>query len=124
MIITMIYGLSMALADSIPGVSGGTIAFIMGFYGRLISSLHQLFGKDVEKRREAFFYLIKFAVGWGFGMVGSVLLLSHFFESNIYFLSSMFLGLTAGAIPIIIYEERDSLRTKNDILSFHWSALL
>lgn len=26
------HGLFMALADSVPGVSGGTIAFIMGFY--------------------------------------------------------------------------------------------
>lgn len=118
MIMIMIYGLSMALADSIPGVSGGTIAFVMGFYDRLISALHQLFGKDMEKRREAFFYLIKFAAGWGVGMVGSVLLLSHFFESNIYFLSSVFLGLTAGAIPIIIYEERDSLRTKKRYFIF------
>ncbi len=27
-----INGFCMALADSVPGVSGGTIAFIMGFY--------------------------------------------------------------------------------------------
>ena len=27
-----ISGFCMALADSVPGVSGGTMAFIMGFY--------------------------------------------------------------------------------------------
>ena len=27
-----ISGFCMALADSVPGVSGGTVAFIMGFY--------------------------------------------------------------------------------------------
>ncbi|MFR1974202.1 MAG: undecaprenyl phosphate translocase family protein [Oscillospiraceae bacterium] len=33
----------MALADSVPGVSGGTIAFILGFYDRfLILSMHCL----------------------------------------------------------------------------------
>ena len=34
-----IEGFCMALADSVPGVSGGTVAFIMGFYDRFILSL-------------------------------------------------------------------------------------
>lgn len=110
MILTMIHGFSMALADSVPGVSGGTIAFIMGFYERFLTALHLVFGKDRAKRRDASIYLIKFAVGWGIGMGGSVLLLSHIFESNIYLLSSLFLGLTVSAIPFIIYEERNSMK--------------
>lgn len=110
MLLTMIHGFPMALADSVPGVSGGTIAFIMGFYERFLTALHQLFGKDRAGRRDAFLYLVKFAVGWCIGMGGSVLLLSHIFESNIYFLSALFLGLTVSAIPFIIYEERNALR--------------
>ena len=42
MIINFIRGLFMALADSVPGVSGGTIAFIMGFYDKFINSLDGL----------------------------------------------------------------------------------
>lgn len=103
-------GFSMALADSVPGVSGGTIAFIMGFYERFLTALHQLFGRDKEERIDALKYLIKFALGWGAGMSGSVLLLTHIFESNIYLLSSLFLGLTVSAIPFIVREERDSLK--------------
>lgn len=118
MILTMIQGFSMALADSVPGVSGGTIAFIMGFYERFLTALHQLFGKDNAKRREAFFYLAKFAVGWAIGMGGCVLLLSHFFETNIHFLSSLFLGLTVSAIPFIIYEEKDSVKGRYQWLIF------
>ena len=34
MILTAFHGFCMALADSVPGVSGGTIAFILGFYDR------------------------------------------------------------------------------------------
>ena len=30
----------MALADSVPGVSGGTIAFLLGFYDSFINSLN------------------------------------------------------------------------------------
>lgn len=118
MLLTMIHGFSMALADSVPGVSGGTIAFIMGFYERFLTALHQLFGKDKAERRNAFFYLIKFAAGWGIGMGGSVLLLSRMFENHIYFLSSLFLGLTVSAIPFIIYEERNSLKGRYQWLVF------
>ena len=44
-------GFCMALADSVPGVSGGTIAFIMGFYDKFIGSIHALvFGGMKEKK--------------------------------------------------------------------------
>lgn len=42
MIYTIFGGFCMALADSVPGVSGGTIAFILGFYDNFIGSLHIL----------------------------------------------------------------------------------
>ena len=35
-------GAAMAVADSVPGVSGGTIAFLLGFYERFIWSVHAL----------------------------------------------------------------------------------
>lgn len=114
----MIHGLLMALADSVPGVSGGTVAFIMGFYERLLDAIHGLFGKDPVLRKDAFFYLMKFAVGWCLGMGASILLLSHIFETNIYFLSSLFLGLTISAIPFIIYEERNHIKGKYKNLIF------
>lgn len=45
-----INGFCMALADSVPGVSGGTIAFIIGFYDRFIGAIHDLtFGKMQKK---------------------------------------------------------------------------
>ena len=34
----LLNGFCMALADSVPGVSGGTVAFIMGFYDKFIGS--------------------------------------------------------------------------------------
>lgn len=112
MITTMLHGASMALADSVPGVSGGTIAFILGFYERLLGAIHDFVGGSREERKQALRYLVKFAIGWTVGMGGSVVLLSRFFDSNIYFLSSMFLGLTLGAIPFILYQERSCLQNR------------
>lgn len=48
-----INGFCMALADSVPGVSGGTVAFIMGFYDKFIGSIHDLvFGAIAEKKKQ------------------------------------------------------------------------
>ena len=33
-LVQFIRGFCMALADSVPGVSGGTVAFLLGFYDR------------------------------------------------------------------------------------------
>lgn len=56
----------------------------------------------------------------------SVLVLSQIFESNIYFLSSLFFGLTISAIPFIIYEERNTLKGqyKNLIFTILGTALV
>lgn len=51
MILTAFHGFCMALADSVPGVSGGTIAFILGFYERFLNALHDLFREKGPARR-------------------------------------------------------------------------
>ena len=38
-------GLSMGIADLIPGVSGGTIAFVSGIYEELLSSINLVTGQ-------------------------------------------------------------------------------
>ncbi len=109
-------GFCMALADSVPGVSGGTVAFILGFYDRFIGSINDfVFGK-MEKKKKAFAYLVKLGVGWVTGMVLAVLLLSSLFESHIYTVSSLFIGFIAGSIPLIIREEKDSFGGSRNIM--------
>ncbi len=101
-------GFCMALADSVPGVSGGTVAFIMGFYDQFIGAIHNLvFGKRKEKKI-AIAYLIKLGIGWMMGMILAILVLSLLFESHIYTVSSLFIGFIAGSIPLVISEEKES----------------
>ena len=110
MIKEAISGFCMALADSVPGVSGGTVAFIMGFYDQFIGATHDLaFGKMAEKKK-ALGYLIKLGIGWMIGMLLAVIVLSALFESHIYVVSSLFMGFIAGAIPLIIMEEKEGFR--------------
>lgn len=100
----------MSLADSVPGVSGGTIAFILGFYDAFIDALHGLFGKEHDARVRALGYLVRLGCGWAIGMAACVLALAQLFEREIYFMSSLFLGLSAAAFPLVIRAEWSVLR--------------
>ena len=110
MIKEMINGFFMALADSVPGVSGGTVAFILGFYDQFIGSIHDLAFGDLTKKKKALLYLMKLGLGWIIGMILAVIILSTLFESKIYIISSLFIGFIIGAIPLIIKEEKVSLK--------------
>ena len=112
LILNMFRGFCMALADSVPGVSGGTIAFLLGFYDKFIGSLDALVSGTKEERKEALVFLVKLGIGWAIGLCSSVLVLSKLFESHIYILSSVFFGLTLFAIPVVAREEKDSLKGK------------
>ena len=124
MILTAIHGFCMALADSVPGVSGGTIAFILGFYDRFLNALHSLFGKDADARKSAIIYLLKLGLGWIFGMGACVLTLSRLFEAHIYFMSSLFLGLTLASFPFVLRAEKKSLRGQERYAPFALLGLL
>ena len=112
MIINFIRGFFMALADSVPGVSGGTIAFIMGFYDKFINSLDGIIFGDKKKKRESLLFLIKLGIGWIVGMILSSLILANLFEKKIYIISSLFLGFIIFSIPLIIKEEKKLLKGK------------
>lgn len=100
----------MALADSVPGVSGGTIAFILGFYDDFIDSLNSLISRDnMENKKNSLVFLFKLGIGWVVGMVLSVLFLSSIFDAQIYEISSLFTGFIVVSIPLIISQEKDSI---------------
>lgn len=100
----------MALADSVAGVSGGTIAFILGFYDDFIGSLNSLISKNsTADKKKSLIFLMKLGIGWIVGMVLSVLILSSIFDAHIYSISSLFTGFIIVAIPLIMKQEKDSL---------------
>ena len=102
----------MALADSVPGVSGGTIAFLLGFYDKFIGSLNALIGGTKEERKDGIIFLIKIGIGWVIGFCMAALFITSVFESHIYQISSLFLGFVIFAIPIIVIEEKESVAEK------------
>lgn len=106
----------MALADSIPGVSGGTIAFILGFYDEFVSSLHNLISGSKVERINALRFLSKIGIGWVTGFILSVIFITAIFEKNIYEISSLFLGFIIASIPLIIKSEKRTLSEGKNIV--------
>lgn len=117
-IIQFIRGFCMALADSVPGVSGGTIAFLLGFYDQFIGSIDDLITGSKEKKKTALFFLIKLGIGWVSGMILAILVLTSVFESHIYAISSMFIGFIIFAIPIVVREEKEALAAHKGAIPF------
>lgn len=118
LIVNSVRGFCMALADSVPGVSGGTVAFLLGFYDRFIGSLDDLFHGTKAARLAAVRFLLKLGVGWVIGFGLSALVLTSFFDSHIYEVSSLFMGFIVFAIPIVVREELGALRGRLPNLAF------
>lgn len=108
-VLNFIRGFCMALADSVPGVSGGTIAFILGFYDEFVNSLNNLIYNKKNDKIKAFKFLSKIGVGWITGFILSISFITYIFEQNIYQINSLFLGFIISSIPLIVKSEKKIL---------------
>ncbi|MCR8745448.1 DUF368 domain-containing protein [Romboutsia lituseburensis] len=117
-ILNFIRGLCMAIADSVPGVSGGTVAFILGFYDNFVNSLNNLILGSKIERKNSLRFLSKIAIGWVVGFILSVLFITTIFEKNIYKISSLFLGFIIASIPLIINSEKKILKDNQKNIVF------
>jgi len=105
-------GLAMGTADLIPGVSGGTIAFLSGIYEELLHSIKIMSGEFLRlllsgKIREAFSVIpFKFLVPLTFGLFTAVLslanLMSYLLEEYPIFVWSFFFGLVLASTWIVL----------------------
>lgn len=104
-------GFAMGSADIVPGVSGGTIAFIAGIYEKLIESIKTLSGKtlkillkgDIKGAIESVPFV--FLMPLGLGIISAVFTLARFLEIalNDYpvYLWSFFFGLIVASIFLV-----------------------
>lgn len=97
-LILVLKGFFMGIANVIPGVSGGTIALILGIYEKFISSISNLF-KNLKEN-------LRFLVPVAIGMVLAIVILSGAIEYSYdnFPLPTMlfFVGLVIGGIPMLV----------------------
>ena len=117
-ILNFIRGFCMSLADSVPGVSGGTIAFILGFYDDFVNALNNMISNDKINRINALKFLSKIGIGWIVGFILSVLFITNIFEKNIYEISCLFLGFIISSIPLIVKSEMKTLSNNKINIGF------
>ncbi|MHC4875916.1 MAG: DUF368 domain-containing protein [Planctomycetota bacterium] len=100
-------GVLMGAADIVPGVSGGTVALVLGIYHRLVTAISHIDStalKLVLKRRwrEAAEYtdlrfLIALAIGVGSGIGGLAFLMHYLLEHQLQYTFAVFSGLILGS---------------------------
>jgi putative membrane protein len=101
-------GIALGIVEIIPGVSGGTIAIILGFYFELIETINH-FTKNIRKN-------LRFAIPLLLGMITGIILFSSLikFLLNNYSFPTMlfFIGLITGIIPHIYKKTKEEHRLK------------
>lgn len=114
MFINFIKGIIIGIATLVPGVSGGTMAIILGVYNEMIASVSSFF-KDIKKN---IIFLGVISIG---GVLGILLfskmidyLLVNYNFITIYF----FLGIIVGGLRVIYKEINDNKKKKGDFLYF------
>ena len=104
-------GFAMGSADIVPGVSGGTIAFIAGIYEKLIESIKTVSGKALKKLLKGDIPGSIQAVPWGFllplgiGILTAIFSFARFLEFALtdypVLVWSFFFGLIVASIFLV-----------------------
>ncbi len=123
-VITFLRGMVMGIAEVIPGVSGSTMALIMGIYDTFIGFLAQIsdFVKEIIKlvlmkstfsdiKKKFFDINFKFGVFLAIGMVFAFGLFAHvisyFIEVYPVYIFAFFFGLVLASLPIPYKEMKN-----------------
>lgn len=104
-------GAAMGIAEVIPGVSGGTIAFITGIYERLLNSIKAINPSLIQTyKRDGFkavlmaidaAFLLKLFIGMGVGFGIGLFVITHLLETHPILVWSFFFGLIIASIPLV-----------------------
>jgi len=117
-------GFAMGAADIVPGVSGGTVALVLGIYEHLILAVRQgalALGAFVRLdlatgwqrlRSVDWAFLLPLLTGLGLAVVVLAGPLSHLLEDEPVIMASVFVGLIAGSVVVASreVEQRDGMR--------------
>jgi len=108
-------GAAMGIAEAIPGVSGGTLAFITGIYEELLRTIRSITISNLRlilTDRKAFWaaingpFLLFLFAGMALGLIFGVLVISHLLEHHQNVLWSFFFGLVLASAVYLAKDVR------------------
>lgn len=110
-VFVVLKGMAMGAADIVPGVSGGTIAFITGIYEELINSINNC---DLSALRKLFkegfgafwkhingTFLVTLILGVGISLVSLANVISYLLEAHPVLIWSFFFGLIIASVWLV-----------------------
>ena len=109
----IVRGFLIGLAEVIPGISGGSIAFITGIYDRLIESLASVLPNSWEDLRsggyriraqKAFVFLIVLAIGMILGFACGLMSVLRLYDNQPLLFWGLVFGLLAGVCVRLVTE--------------------
>ncbi|MQP52934.1 MULTISPECIES: DUF368 domain-containing protein [unclassified Flavobacterium] len=113
-LIIMLKGLAMGAADVVPGVSGGTIAFISGIYQELIDSINNVNLSAIKTLKKEGIkatwnqingsFLLALLTGIGISVLTFSKVITHLLETQPILIWSFFFGLIIASITLIWKE--------------------
>ena len=104
-LLNIVRGALIGIANTIPGVSGGTIAVVTGIYEDALSSLSGFFRENGGWKANARF-LAPIVVGVAIGLFGFAHVIGYLLEVAPIPTSFFFLGLILGSLPFLIKTAR------------------
>ena len=97
----MVYGAVIGVANVIPGVSGGTMAVILGIYDKLLESI------SFKNLKRNILYLLPIALGGGAGILALSKAIKFVLANYPIATNFAFIGLILGSIPMIWKRARN-----------------
>lgn len=102
----LIAGISVGVANAIPGVSGGTMLVISGVFEKMTTSVSNVLSKNKQDQKEAILFLLKLGLGVVIGIIVFAKLLNsilfrHIPTQTIFW----FMGMVAFSVPVFMRRE-------------------
>ena len=105
--IVFLKGILIGVANIIPGLSGGTMAVILGLYSRIVNAISDVISLDITKIKSSLFFLFLLIFGAAIGifLFANIIdyLLRYYSEPTFFF----FIGTVIASIPIVLKSHDD-----------------
>lgn len=106
LLLNVIKGIMIGIANVIPGVSGGTMAVSLGIYDRLIGSISGLF----KNFRDSLAFLFPIILGCGIGIVGFTYTIDYLLSKHTFVTCMAFVGLILGGLPALYFALKNKMQ--------------
>ncbi len=106
----IIRGALIGMAELVPGISGGTVALVVGVYERALNTANQLLRRQFSK--VDWLFLVSIGVGMVTAVFTMSTVLHNFVENSPEYARALFLGMVAVSIwvPLAMMDPRDLRR--------------